>query len=223
MVKSVVFIKRRPGMAVEEFQRHWLTTHADVVKRLPGLRRYVQSHTRLAGYAKGEPVYDGIAEIWADDLAGLRAMVTAPENRAVQADEARFIDPASRDAIVTQEHVIKDGPVPPGAAKNVEFVTRRPDLSVEAFQRHWRMIHGPIAARIPVIRRYVQSHTTPDRYARGRTPRYDGIAVTWFDSTQTMRVSATTPEYAETRADEPNFIAPGPIPLIITTEHVIVA
>jgi uncharacterized protein (TIGR02118 family) len=222
MLKSVVFFKRRAGMAVEEFQHYWLTTHADVVRRLPGLRRYVQSHTRLAGYAKGEPVYDGIAEIWADDLPALRAMVEAPEHAAVLADEARFIDRATQGAIVTQEHVIKDGPVPPGAAKNVEFITRRPDLTVEAFQRHWRMVHGPLGASIPVIRRYVQSHTTPERYARGRTPRYDGIAVTWFDSTQTMRVSATTPEYAATRADEPNFIAPGPIPIIITTEHVIV-
>lgn len=38
-----------------------------------------------------------------------------------------------------------------------------------------------------------------------------------------MRHSATTPEYARTRADEPNFIAPGEIPFILTTEHVIVA
>ena len=222
MLKSVVFFKRRGGMSVEDFQQHWRTTHAELVRRLPGLRRYVQSHTRLAGYAKGEPVYDGIAEIWADDMAALRAMTAAAEHAAVQADEVRFIDKASQGAIVTHEHVIKDGPVPPGAAKNVEFVTRRPDLSVEAFQRHWRMVHGPIAARIPVLRRYVQSHTAPERYARGRTPRYDGIAVTWFDSTQAMRVSATTPEYVETRADEPSFIAPGALPIIITTEHVIV-
>ena len=222
MVKSVVFFKRKPGMGVEEFQRYWRGTHAELVRRLPGLRRHVQSHTRLAGYAKGEPAYDGIAEIWADDLAGLRAMATAVEYAPVKADEANFIDAARQGAIVTQEHVIKDGPAPPDGVKNVEFVTRRPDLSVDAFQRHWRHVHGPIAARIPVIRRYVQSHTVPERYERGRTPAYDGVAVTWFDSTQAMRVSATTPEYAETRADEPNFIAPGALPVIITTEHVIV-
>ena len=33
---------------------------------------------------------------------------------------------------------------------------------------------------------------------------------------------ATTAEYAATRADEPNFIAPAEIPTILTTEHVIV-
>ena len=109
-----------------------------------------------------------------------------------------------------------------GAAKWVEFLTRRPDLTVEAFQRHWREVHGPIAARIPQIRRYVQSHVRPGAYASGRTPRYDGVAITWFDDTQAMRASAATAEYATTRADEANFLASGDAPVIITREHVIV-
>jgi hypothetical protein len=37
-----------------------------------------------------------------------------------------------------------------------------------------------------------------------------------------MRASAATAQYARVRADEPNFIASGELPIIITTEHVIV-
>jgi len=48
------------------------------------------------------------------------------------------------------------------------------------------------------------------------------VAITWFDDTQAMRASAATAQYARVRADEANFIAPGEIPIIITTEHVIV-
>lgn len=221
MIKSVVFFKRRPGMPVDRFQAYWRTRHPDVVTGLPGIRRYVQSHTLPSIYAKREPVYDGIAEVWADDLDALRAMVRAPHYQVVKDDEAVFIDGASMGGLVTQEHVIKDGPVPAGAIKSIEFVSRRADLSVEAFSRYWREVHGPIAAAIPVLRRYVQSHALPETYAR-RPPPYDGIAVTWFDSTDAMRHSATTPEYARTRADEPNFIAPGDVPTILTTEHVIV-
>jgi uncharacterized protein (TIGR02118 family) len=73
---------------------------------------------------------------------------------------------------------------------------------------------------IPVVRRYVQSHTRRAIYESGRTPRYDGVALTWFDDTQAMRLSATTPEYARVRADEANFIRPSP-PFIIAREHVI--
>jgi uncharacterized protein (TIGR02118 family) len=152
-------------------------------------------------------------------MAALRGTT---EIAAVEADEAVFIDRGTMRLILTEEHVIKDGPAPPGGVKNVEFITRKPGLPVEDFQRYWREVHGPIAARIPVIRRYVQSHTRPSAYERGRTPAYDGVAITWFDDTQAMRASAATAEYARTRADEANFIAAGDPPFIITTEHVIV-
>jgi uncharacterized protein (TIGR02118 family) len=66
MVKAVAFFKRRAGMAVADFQAYWLGRHPDVVGKLPGLRRYVPSHTRVAAYRKGEPIYDGIAELWFD-------------------------------------------------------------------------------------------------------------------------------------------------------------
>ena len=222
MVKAVSFFKRRAGMPVEEFQAYWLREHPAVVLRLPGVRRYVQSHTLLAGYRKGEPIYDGIAELWFDDTKAMAALRGTKEMEAVAADEAVFIDRGTMGLILTDEHVIKDGPAPAGGAKNVEFVTRKPGLGVDEFQRYWREVHGPLAAQIPMIRRYVQSHTRPSAYERGRTPAYDGVAITWFDDTRAMRASAASAQYPRVRADEPNFIAPGDAPFIITTEHVIV-
>lgn len=107
MIKSIVFFKRRPGMSVEEFRRYWREEHPKVVLKLPGLRRYVQSHPTLSAYAGGrEPVYDGVAEVWFDDWEALRASGSAPEMQAVLADEAVFIDPASRKLLITEEHVI---------------------------------------------------------------------------------------------------------------------
>jgi uncharacterized protein (TIGR02118 family) len=222
VVKAVSFFKRKAGMSVEEFQAYWRRSHPAAVTRLPGVRRYVQSHTRPAGYGKGEPIYDGIAELWFEDTKAMHALRGTKEIAAVEADEAVFIDRSTMRLILTEEHVIKDGPAPRGGVKNVEFITRKPGLAVDDFQRYWREVHGPIAAQIPVIRRYVQSHTRPSAYERGRTPAYDGLAITWFDDTQAMRASAATAQYARTRADEPNFIAPGDPAFIITTERVIV-
>jgi len=221
MVKVVAFFKRKPGMSVEDFQNYWRTTHANIVKQLPGLRRYVQSHTLLSGYKKGEPVYDGTAELWYDNTDALRGLVNTKEFQATQADEDNFLDRSTMGQIFTEEHVIKDGAIPTNGVKNIEFVTHKPGMSIEAFQKHWREIHGPLGASIPVVRRYVQSHTRLSAYNRGNAPAYDGVAITWFDDTHAMRVSATTPEYERTRADEPNFIAPGKLPLIITKEYVI--
>ncbi|HKW91056.1 MAG TPA: EthD domain-containing protein [Methylomirabilota bacterium] len=222
MVKAVSFFKRRAGMSVEDFQAYWREQHPGPVVRLPGVRRYVQSHTLPAVYRKGEPIYDGIAEVWFEDTRAMHALRGSTEMATVEADEAAFIDRSTMRMLVTEEHVIKDGPAVAGARKNVEFVTRKPGLELEKFQRYWREVHGPIGARIPMIRRYVQSHTRASAYERGRLPAYDGLAMTWFDDTDAMRASAATPEYARTRADEPNFLAPGDPAFIITTEHVIV-
>ncbi len=223
MVKLVVYFKRRAGMEVEPFQEYWRTRHAEVVRGLPGIRRYVQSHTLLGGYRRGAPAFDGTAEVWFDDVDAIRALDGADALRAVQEDEARFIDRSTMRTLVTDERLIKDGDPPAGGVKNVEFVRRRPDLGVEEFQRYWRETHGPLASEIPVIVRYVQSHCRRGGYANGRQPPCDGVAITWFASTDAMRESARTDAYARTRADEANFIAPGELPFIITREHVVIA
>jgi uncharacterized protein (TIGR02118 family) len=223
MVKVITFLKRKAGMPVEEFQRYWRERHPEVVTRLPGVRRYVQSHALPSLYGKDEPVYDGVAEVWADDTAALRAMTQSPVHPDLQADEARFIDRARMGVIITEDHVIKDGAPPPDAVKSVAFLSRRPGLSVEEFQRHWLEVHGPIAAAVPGLRRYVQSHTRRSAYEAGRVPAYDGAVLTWFDSTEAVRDAAATSQYARVLADGASFLSPAPIPSILTREHIIVA
>jgi uncharacterized protein (TIGR02118 family) len=58
--------------------------------------------------------------------------------------------------------------------KLIPFVKRRPDLSAEAYGRHWRERHGPLAvARQPGFWHYVQNHMVD--YLTDTTPRWDGI------------------------------------------------
>jgi uncharacterized protein (TIGR02118 family) len=223
MVKAMAFFKRRPGMTVEEFQAYWRTRHPDVVTKLAGVQRYIQSHTRLSAYRQAEPVYDGIAELWFADTTAMHALRGTPELAAVQADEARFIDRSTMGLIITEEHVVKDGATSAGMAKGIGFIRRRPGMTVEAFQHHWREVHGPLGAAIPTMRRYVQSHTRRAAYDRGREPAWDGIATVWFDDSDALRAATTTPAWDRAKADDANFIAPGVIPFIITTEHWIVA
>jgi uncharacterized protein (TIGR02118 family) len=222
MVKVLTFIKRKPGMAVEDFQRYWLTRHPAVVTRLPGVRRYVQSHTLPAGYRKGEPAWDGIAEVWADDTDALRAMTRSAANADVQADEAQFIDRPTMGVIVTEDHVVVEGVAGPDAVKAVEFLNRQPGASVDAFQQHWRERHGAILATIPGLRRCVLSATRRSAYAAGRTPAYDGATLMWFESPEALRAAAGSPAYAAAVADRAGFLASGSPPFIMTREHVIV-
>jgi len=223
MVKALSFFKRRAGMPVEEFQAYWRGRHPDVVTKLPGLRRYVQSHTRPAAYRSSEPAYDGIAEVWFQNTAAMHALRGTRELEAVQADEARFIDRSTMGLLITDDHVLKDDPTPAGAAKGVAFARRKPGMTVEAFQQHWREVHGPLGAAVPGLRRYVQSHVRPSAYDRGREPAWDGVALVWFDHVAALRVATSTPEWDRVSADQVSFVAPDPVAFIVTTEHVIVA
>lgn len=220
MLKAISVLKRHPDMSVEAFQDYWLNRHAPIVSRLPGLRRYVQSHTLLGGYRKQTPAADGLAELWFDDLDAMRRLEGTDEMAAVLADEGRFLAAGYPQQVLTGEIVIKDGPKPAGGVKNIEFVRKRDDMAVVDFQRYWREVHGPLGASIATVLRYEQCHTRPGAYARAEPPAYDGFALTWFDNTEAMRASARSQEYANTRADEDNFLTV-PLDFIITREHVI--
>ena len=221
MVKIVIFFKRKPGMPVEDFQKHWRTVHADIIVRLPGIRRCVQSHVLASGYRKGEPVYDAVAESYFDDTQAMKALAKLPEYAAVLADEPNFIDRASMGSIITDEYVIKDRPAPANAVKSIDFVNRKAGMAVDQFQKYWKDVHGPLCQAATAMRRYVQNHTRRAIYDSGRTPPFDGVAMAWFDDMQALRDAAPTPEFERLRADVENFIARDKSPFVLTTEHVI--
>ena len=223
MVKIIDLVKRRAGLDVAAFQDDWKNRHGALVAALPGLRRYVQSHALPQGYARGELLFDGIAEMWFDDIAAAQAALASPAVAEISRDAARIIDPARLVRMTVDVHVIKDGAIPQDAVKNIEFVNRRAGMDLQAFRAYWREVHGPLAARIPVLHRYEQNHLAMAEYVHGEDVPYDGLAITWFRSTSDMKQGTLTGEYRRTRADEPNFLTDGHLPIIITREHVLKA
>ena len=220
MYKVVTAYKRKPGMEVEDFQRRWLEGHAPVAATLPGLLRYVQSHSLVQGYRKGDLPCDGISEMWFGSRDAWQTAMAGPVAAAVQADERDFIDTARKVIMPVEALVIKNGVSPPNAVKNIEFVNRRPGMQLHAFRAYWRTVHGPLASQIVPLRRYEQNHLQLHEYGAGLpAPAFDGLAITWFDSTAAMKEGATTSIYARTRADEANFLPDGHLPFIVTREH----
>jgi uncharacterized protein (TIGR02118 family) len=98
---------------------------------------------------------------------------------------------------------------------------RRPDLDVAAFEDHWKNTHGPLAAKVPGLRRYVQSIPFPDPY--GDALPADGVDELQFDSIEAMQEALGTSEGRAMLADIPNFLdkdRSGPI--IIAGENQVV-
>lgn len=216
--KLVRLLTRRADMSPEQFQARWARTQPALLRAAPAVARYVQSVPLLQGYAKGPMIVDGLDEVWFESDEAMARGLASDAWRAVLDDLAEFCA-AAPTLMPVDVHVIKDNPIPSPAVKNVEFVNRRPGMALAPFRAYWREVHGPIACHIPPLVRYEQNHLAAGEYEKTVPPRFDGLAITWFRSTADMRAGATTPEYATTRADEPNFLPDGHLPIIITQER----
>ncbi len=106
MIKLTFAVRRRIDVDPAEFHSYWRDQHGPLVRSLRsalGIRRYVQTHRLetplndvLRASRRGLEPYDGVAELWWDDLDALVAATSSPEGAAagqtLLEDEARFID-----------------------------------------------------------------------------------------------------------------------------------
>lgn len=106
--------------------------------------------------------------------------------------------------------------------KLIYCISKKPDMSVEEFQHYWRDVHGPIAGKIPGLRRYVQCHVVPSLYERDIKPPYDGAAELWFDDLDALAAAMRSPEVAAALEDEKNFIDHSRVASFITIEKPVV-
>ena len=93
-------------MSVDEFSRYWHDIRGRIGHRIPGLRRLVQSHPIPHPDGMAPPPFDGMAELWFDDLVALRAAQHSPEWQASSEDEDNFIDKTRTALFLTEEREI---------------------------------------------------------------------------------------------------------------------
>ncbi|MGE0823927.1 MAG: EthD family reductase [Candidatus Binatia bacterium] len=224
MVHLLFLMRRKPGLSRAECQRHWREIHAPLAQRIPGMRRYVQSHVIAA--ANEETPYDGAAEIWVNDETAATTVFQSKEYKeGAYLDEPKFVDIKSALRLQTEDRMIFAGaPMSKteGLVKRMSFIKRKPGMSREEFSCYWQDVHGPIASKLPGLRRYLQCHTLPSMYANGEPP-FDGVAQVWFTDTAALDKAFSSRVYLEeARPDGQKFIAPdGVMGLLIQENRVI--
>ncbi len=106
MIKLSFGVRRRGDIDPDEFHRYWRDEHGPLVRSFREtlrIRRYVQLHRietpfndALRASRDALEPFDGVAELWWDDLDALTAGASSPEgiaaSRALLEDERRFID-----------------------------------------------------------------------------------------------------------------------------------
>lgn len=124
MIKIIFCLRRRPDLSVQEFRSYWRDHHAPLVRQVASalrIRRYIQSShleaPEVAGAIKArgttEMAFDGVAELWWDDIDEIIAASATKEGRAagrrLLEDERKFIDLAASTLFYATEHVVIEG------------------------------------------------------------------------------------------------------------------
>src|SRR2546428_9793671 len=107
MQRVVFYLKRRLELSQSLFFDWWLGRHRALAEQLPGLRQYIIS---LAADTQEGP-FDGMAELWFDDLAAADAAFASPAGQAAHADAEAHVVQLER--LPLTEHTIIDHPTPP--------------------------------------------------------------------------------------------------------------
>lgn len=114
LYKHSAFLVRKEGMTHEEFLDHWTNEHVPLAREIPGVVRYVRVVPTDPAHAE----FDGIAELYFEELDALRAGLghessrdydpDHPKAKAPREDVDNFLAIEERPRFVGQEHVVKD-------------------------------------------------------------------------------------------------------------------
>lgn len=102
--KVVFVLFRRADLSHDQCLAAWKgEQHVSIVKKVPGLRRWVQDHVASLPH---EGAADGIGELWFDDAETRKQGMGSPEMAAAVEDAKRFLDMSRSYALVVEEHAV---------------------------------------------------------------------------------------------------------------------
>lgn len=110
MIKRVSLVRRREGMSRDAFVAHWTGPHAEIVRRLPGLRGL--RFGVVQAWSPEAASWDGVGEVWFDSVEDAeRAFATEPHLGLLVEDRKLFLGEA-QSCFVEEITVV---PPPPSA------------------------------------------------------------------------------------------------------------
>lgn len=83
--------------------------------------------------------------------------------------------------------------------KFVVVLYKRPDMSVAQFRDYLRNVHGPMAEKLPGLRKYIQNYVVED--PNRKHPGWHGVVELYFDDWEAMEAAWASPE-GQTATDD---------------------
>ena len=120
-------------------------------------------------------------------------------------------------------HRREDSVTIPVPFQRMSVLKKKPRMEPGAFRRHWRQVHGPLAARMPGLKAYRQSHVIDlqQRVPQMRGPdEIDGFAQLWFGDEGAAQAASAAPESKPSYDDLTNFV--GAMSLFASETNIVV-
>ncbi|MEZ5849135.1 MAG: EthD domain-containing protein [Hyphomicrobiaceae bacterium] len=108
--------------------------------------------------------------------------------------------------------------------KSLSILTRKPELTHEAFRKVWLAEHAPMVRAVPEVKRYVLSFVlaSPDKaFVPIHDVAIDAVAELWYESRADMERAAARPEMIAVLQNGAKYL--GGIKTIVTEEVDIIA
>lgn len=104
MSKVIFVLHRRPDLTREQCLDHWSgERHTSIVRKLPGLTRWVQNRVTSA---PGEPICDGVGELWFESDEAMQQALDSPEMQAAVEDAKSFLDMERTGLLIVEERTV---------------------------------------------------------------------------------------------------------------------
>ena len=214
------------GRSREQAQMYWAQTHGKLVANNPNLRQYHHYFSVPQAYQGPlKPTYIGVSMFWRDDPFSVFTPFPAPDFAPVGPDDRQLFNREPRwpfdgqwADIFGEEQVIVDGATRHGMINALIMVNKLPGLTMTQYLQHWRDVQGPLAAKLPGLRRYTQNHPHRPAYVRADMT-HDGWSELWFDDYAAFEAAMKSPEWAAMAADGATLFAPTR-GIVIGTEYV---
>jgi uncharacterized protein (TIGR02118 family) len=229
MIKSFSLLKRREALSHEDFVRHWHDVHVPMSADVPGLRGYIvstiveqQTRSDVPGFAMAP--FDGLAQVWFDDLEARARAGASVEGKRWHADGAAII--GSIRMFMTNEISVVPVPARRPPLKTLSVIKRKSELSRAQFRHHWCDIHAPMARGVPKLRGFALSELVEDQFRPDIPPfpmdgPIDGFAESWWDSREARAEMVASEQGKAWFADGAKFI--GAVQSILLSERVVIA
>ena len=207
---------RTSGRTREEAQRYWAEVHGKLVANNAQILRYHHYFSLPEAYENDpKPTFIGISMFWRENPlpSGPPPDLTTTWN-PFWADDTQLFDRTTRwpiddqhADILGEEKVVIDGPSGGSMVNAIIMVCRKPGLDHRDFFQHWTEVHGPLAAKLPGLRKYIQCHAVLEGFTRGGST-HDGWSEFWFDDYASFKRAVASPEWAAMEADGATLFAP---------------